>query len=279
MTRLRGQLQHNHPLANYTSWRIGGPARIFYQPLDLDDLTLFLQTLPPHETNIIWLGLGSNVLIHDSGIDGVVIHTKHLNKINVQNMLYAEAGVPLAKFAPYYPFLAGIPGTVGGALAMNAGAFGDEIWNHVSEVTTIDRYGKHKLKKPSDFKINYRSVIMPPNEWFISAKFNLTTVSQDPHELLQKRAATQPIGELTCGSVFRNPANDYAARLIEICGLKGQQIGAAQVSEKHANFIINTGQASSADVEKLINYIQDQVQQQTGVVLTPEVHVLGGPHP
>lgn len=267
-------LKYNHSLKAYTSWRIGGPARIFYQPKDLEDLKIFLET--SNEINIIWLGCGSNVLIPDAGIDGVVIHTKQLNNYNKKgNILYTEAGVPLTKLNKYLPFLAGIPGTVGGALAMNAGAFGDEIWNHILEVTTINRNGNLTTRKPDEFQINYRNVKIPSNEWFVAAKFCLKPTKQNPNQLMQKRAATQPLDQLTCGSVFKNPPNDYAARLIESCGLKGKQIGDAEVSQKHANFIINKGNASATDVVNLINYVKNDVYQKTGVDLIPEVRIVG----
>jgi UDP-N-acetylmuramate dehydrogenase len=267
------RIKYNHPLKSYTSWRIGGPARIFYQPQDLEDLKNFLKTST--ETNIIWLGAGSNVLIADAGIDGVVIYTKQLNNDHKnEDILYAEAGVPLSKLNKHFPFLAGIPGTVGGALAMNAGAFGDAIWNHIVEVTTINRNGNLKTKKPNEFQINYRNVKIPPNEWFISAKFLLEPTTQNHIQLMQKRVATQPLDQLTCGSVFKNPPNDYAARLIEKCGLKGKQIGDAEVSQKHANFIINKGNATAMDVANLINYVKNDVYQKTGVDLIPEVKII-----
>ena len=268
------QIKYNHPLKSYTTWHIGGPARIFYQPKDLEDLQQFLATTT--ETNIIWLGFGSNVLISDAGIDGVVIHTKQLNNYHKNdNVLYVEAGVPLSKLNKHFPFLAGIPGTVGGALAMNAGAFGDEIWNHILEVTTINRQGICTTKKPDEFQINYRNVKIPDNEWFISAKFCFQPTKQNPKQFMQKRAANQPLDQLTCGSVFKNPSNDYAARLIEFCGLKGKQIGDAEVSHKHANFIINKGNATATDIANLINYVKNEVYQKTGIKLIPEVKIVG----
>ncbi len=277
-------IKNNHSLADYTALRIGGPARLFYQPDDLNDLIVFLQTLPQQEKNIILLGSGSNVLIHDHGIDGVVIHTKNLNRfeeLNVSNFR-AEAGLLCAKLAKYYPFLSGIPGTVGGALSMNAGAFGGEIWNYVVEVETINRNGNLTIRTPNDFKINYRNVICPDNEWFVAGKFifNKNGISKNKQvirNLTAKRAVSQPIGELTCGSVFRNPPGDYAARLIESCGLKGKRIGDAEVSCKHANFIINRDKATAEDVENLINYIKDQVKKQTGIDLLLEVKILSSP--
>jgi UDP-N-acetylmuramate dehydrogenase len=280
MADLQSKLKDNYPLTNYTTLRIGGSARLFYQPVNLNDLILFLRNLSSQEKNIIWIGFGSNVLIRDSGIDGVVIHTKNLNsfeELNTSNFR-VEAGFPCAKLAKYYPFLSGIPGTVGGALAMNAGAFGDEIWNYVVEVETINRNGDLKTRKPDDFKVGYRNVICPDNEWFVAGKFSFNKNDIDRNrrivqELATKRAATQPIGELTCGSVFRNPPGDYAGRLIELCGLKGKRIGDAEMSCKHANFIVNNGKATADDVENLINHVRDQVKKQTGIDLLLEVKI------
>ena len=279
MIKLRGELKKNHLLAKYTSWNIGGPAKIFYQPTDIEDLSVFLKmhtgeyTGPGEYTDsplpIIFLGFGSNVLIHDSGIDGIVIYTKNLNIIKkTRTHIYAEAGSPLSRLQ----FLPGIPGSVGGALAMNAGAFGEEIWDYVIEVTTINQKGNLATKTPAAFTINYRQVTMPPNEWFISAKFILKKPKKN--NAAKKRAATQPINEKTCGSVFRNPPGDYAARLIESRGLKGKQIGDAQVSPKHANFIINKNNATAKDVENLINYVKTEVRKKTGVELVLEVKIL-----
>lgn len=281
MINLRSELKNNHSLADYTTLHIGGSARLFYQPVDLNDLIMFLRTLPRQEENIIWLGSGSNVLIRDRGIDGVVIHTKNLNRFEELNasVFRAEAGLLCAKLAKYYPFLSGIPGTVGGALAMNAGAFGDEIWNYVVEVETINRNGDLVIRTPDDFKIGYRNVICPDNEWFVSGKFifNKNDIGKNKQvicNLTAKRAVSQPVGELTCGSVFRNPPGDYVARLIELCALKGKRIGDAEVSCKHANFIVNKGNATAEDVENLINYVRSEVKRQTGIDLLLEVKIL-----
>ncbi len=288
----QGELRLNEPLARYTSWRVGGKARQFYKPISIEDLALFLQTLPETE-EIIWIGLGSNLLIRDGGIKGTVIFTqgrlKGLHQLDVL-MVRAEAGVTCAKLAKYCAqlglaqgsFFAGIPGTAGGALAMNAGAFGGETWTFVSAVETIDRQGQIHLRKPEEFQVAYREVKRPTNEWFIAGHFNFPASSEsDAHsairELLRKRNETQPIGEFSCGSVFRNPPGDYAARLIESCGLKGKKIGGAWVSEKHANFIINGGKATAADIETLIYFVRQTVAEKKGVTLIPECHILGEP--
>jgi UDP-N-acetylmuramate dehydrogenase len=289
---LRGQLCLHEPLADHTSWHVGGIVERAYKPADLTDLAVFLSTLPEDEP-ITWLGLGSNVLIRDGGLKGTVILTlgalKELQS-SAENSIRAEAGVPCAKLAKLCAkeqfsegaFFAGIPGTIGGALAMNAGAFGSETWQYVTAVETIDKKGHIRHRPPEDFQVGYREVLHPRNEWFVAGHFRFP--HGDPEKtqeaikaLLRKRNETQPIGEFSCGSVFRNPPGDYAARLIEACALKGKNIGGAYVSTKHANFIINREKATAADIEQLICAIQDTVQEKMGVKLIRECHIIGKP--
>ena len=252
----------------------------------------FLRHLEPG-VPICWVGLGSNLLVRDGGIDGVVVSTHGtLDRLERQSetVVYAEAGVACARIAKQCikwglgpaEFFAGIPGTMGGALAMNAGAFGGETWNHVLEVETIDRHGKQHTRKASEYQVSYRHVESPaPDEWFLSAKLNFEhkpgANEAAVRDLLAKRKATQPIGEWSCGSTFTNPPRDHAARLIEVSGLKGFRIGDASVSEKHANFIINHGQAKAADIEALIAHVQGTVEKLHGVRLNPEVRIVGKP--
>jgi UDP-N-acetylmuramate dehydrogenase len=292
VTALRGKLLLDEPMARHTSWRIGGPADRLYLPADLDDLTQFLAQLPPGEP-LFWLGLGSNLLVRDGGIRGTVIATSGmlngLARLDAETVR-AEAGVPCAKVARFCAqagltgaeFLAGIPGTMGGALAMNAGAFGGETWNIVRAVESLDARGGRHRRLPGDYRIAYREVHGPAGEWFVAAELKLaagdTAASQARiKELLAKRGATQPTSQPNAGSVFRNPPGDHAARLIQASGLKGHCIGAACVSEKHANFIINTGGAKAADVEALIAHVAAVVQEQHGVTLQREVHIVGEP--
>lgn len=287
---LRGELHHNAPLAKHTSWHVGGKARQAYKPADLQDLSTFLSTLPPKEP-IIWLGLGSNTLIRDGGIDGTVILTQGALKVlerQLDGLVRAEAGVTCAKLAKFCAkndlekgaFFAGIPGTVGGALAMNAGAFGGETWEYVTAVETIDHHGNIQKRTREDFEVTYREVKRAEDEWFIAGYFAFPLgdgekAGKDIKELLKKRGSTQPIGEFSCGSVFRNPPGDHAARLIESCGLKGKTIGGAVVSPKHANFIINKEGATAADLEQLIQCVQETVEKKTGVKLIRECHIVG----
>lgn len=288
--KLKGELIENHLLARYTSWRIGGPADHFYRPADLTDLQLFLKQLPEKEP-LTWLGLGSNVLVRDKGVRGTVVLT--LNRLSEMallddNTIRVEAGVTCAKLSKFCvqqgfeegAFFAGIPGTVGGALAMNAGAFGGETWRHIKNVEVLNRVGEIQLKTKADFNVQYRQVDGLNGDYFIAGVFQFKKGDGEKAKssiktLLKKRGDAQPIGEYSCGSVFRNPKNDYAARLIEAAGLKGWREGNAKVSEKHANFILNLGKATSADVEKLMQTIQQTVYDKFNIKLIPEVHIIG----
>ncbi len=287
---LRGELKTNEPMSAHTSWRAGGPVDRCYRPADLQDLQQFLMTLPPDEP-LCWVGLGSNLLVRDGGLRGtVILPFGGLDTLELLegDRVRAGAGVACAKVARFAAragligaeFLAGIPGTIGGALAMNAGAFGGETWPLVSGVRTLDRAGELHVRAAGDYQVSYRTVAGPADEWFVSADLQLKTgdsvaAQARIKELLERRSATQPTQQPSCGSVFRNPPRDFAARLIESCGLKGERIGNAQVSEKHANFIVNLGQATAADIEALIHYVQSQVKQKHGIWLEPEVRIIG----
>lgn len=290
--KLRGQLLHHEPLAGYTSWRVGGPARQLYKPADIDDLALFLKSISPKEP-IYWLGLGSNALIRDGGIAGTVIITQGALKgiaLLKDHQIRVEAGVSCATMARFAArndlaeaeFWAGIPGTMGGALRMNAGCYQGETWMNVVEVETMTRYGEIRKRTPQEFSIAYRHVEgLEDDEWFIAATFALPSGNKEASlqsikTLLERRAATQPTSEYNCGSVFRNPEGHYAAQLIELCQLKGFQMGGAMVSTKHANFIINhEAKASAHDIESLIEYVRQTVLTQTNFDLIREVHIIG----
>jgi UDP-N-acetylmuramate dehydrogenase len=290
--KLRGVLLNNEAMARHTSWRVGGPADRFYKPLDIDDLVEFLCQLPEQEP-VYWLGLGSNLLVRDGGIRGTVICTSGvLNGLEVlsDGRVRAEAGVSCAKVARFCAqhgfkhaeFLGGIPGTMGGALAMNAGAFGGETWNLIDQVETIDHRGTRSMRTPDEYQIGYRHVRGPENEWFLAGYLKLEKGEDRAgrahiKKLLARRNATQPTQQPSAGSTFRNPPGDYSARLIEAAGLKGFCIGKACVSEKHANFIINTGGTSAADIEQLIAHVAQTVKKVHGVELVTEVHVIGEP--
>jgi len=289
---------NNEPMSSHTSWRAGGVARRYVKAESLGALAAFIATLPENE-KILWLGLGSNTLVRDGGFDGTVIATQgvmtQLELID-ETTVYVGAGVAGAKLARFCSqhkltgaeFFAGIPGLVGGALAMNAGAFGGETWPLVVEVETLNRKGEITIRKADEFKYSYRHVEGPKDEWFVSATLKLKKQQQkipgdddniasltEIKQLLARRAETQPTGVASCGSVFRNPEGRYAAQLIEQCGLKGKRIGGAVISEKHANFIINDNNASAADIESLIKLIQQTVNSEFGILLQPEVKIVG----
>jgi UDP-N-acetylmuramate dehydrogenase len=287
---LNGKLLQDVSLADYNAWRVGGSADLLYIPSNISDLAQFIKTLPS-DLPLCWLGLGSNVLIRDGGIEGAVIVTQGgLTQLTQTDSYHirAEAGVSCAQLARFsarlglegLEFMAGIPGTVGGALAMNAGCYGGETWRQVVRVETINRQGHIYLHDASDYEVGYRHVKKPEDEWFLAGHFLLksgekTRSLSEIRVLLEKRNASQPTGLPNCGSVFRNPSGDYAARLIETCHLKGYKIGNAIISEKHANFIINEGTASASDIEALIEHIGNTVYKQHGVRLVPEVCIIG----
>lgn len=300
LTVLRGELRLNEPMSKHVSWRAGGMAKQFYKPADLADLQVFLPGLPNNEA-ILFVGLGSNLLVRDGGFDGtVILVAAALSGIALDDaeptVVAAGAGVAsphVAKFAARNhlsaaEWLAGVPGTVGGALAMNAGCYGTETWDQIDSAVTIDRAGVLHTRTKADFEIGYRHVLAlnteeqaeRHEEWFVSARFRFVpgdaaTAQARIKELLAKRMASQPLDKPNAGSTFRNPPNDHAARLIESCGLKGFTIGGAQVSTKHANFIINLGHATAADIESMITHMQDTVRAQTGVELIREVKMVG----
>ena len=281
---------HDVRMAGLTTWGAGGSADRVYAPADVEDLAGFLARLEP-ATEVFWVGLGSNLLVRDGGIGGVVILAgRGLGGIGQcgNRTVRAGAGVPCAKLARHCAmrglaggeFLAGIPGTVGGALAMNAGAHDVETWDLVRKVETVDRSGRRRWRGRSDFEIGYRSVGGVRDEWFTCAELRFApgdpaSVRARTRSLMRARTASQPTGRRSCGSVFRNPPGDYAGRLIEACGLKGLRVAGAVVSEKHGNFIVNDGTAAASDIEALIELVGSRVFAKTGIRLDPEVRVVG----
>ena len=280
----------DEPMSRHTSWRAGGNAKQYVQAESLAQLASFIATLPENE-EILLMGLGSNTLIRDGGFDGTIIATQSvMSQLELidDTTVYVGAGVAGAKLARFCSknklvgaeFFAGIPGLVGGALAMNAGAFGGETWPLVIEVETLNRRGEIQKRQAGEFKYSYRHVEGPKDEWFVSATLKLSRKNEhgntiDIKQLLAKRADSQPTGVASCGSVFRNPEGFYAAQLIEESGLKGKRIGGAVVSEKHANFIINDNNAAASDIEALIQLIQETVKNKKGILLQTEVKIVG----
>jgi len=302
---LRGRFLYNEPMKKYVSWRAGGAAQRVYIPADLEDLIWLVRSVSAHE-DIHMVGLGSNLLVRDGGVAGVVILLHGvLKKLAIESrthglppapedvdtaLVYAQAGVVAPKLARYAAnhdlvggeFWAGIPGTVGGAIAMNAGCYGSETWDKLVQVQTLDRQGQLNERRPDEYVTGYRHVALKHahEEWFIGGWFRLArgdgAASREKiKELLKKRIETQPLNLPNAGSVFRNPPGDYAARLIESCKLKGFRIGDAQVSEKHANFIVNLGRATATDIERLIEHVEDSVEARTNVRLMREIRIIG----
>ena len=286
---VQGEIRYDEAMSRHTSWRVGGAAEVFFVPASIKDLAEFLAALEP-DTQIFWHGVGSNLLVRDGGIPGVVVSaTKMLRQLERVDryLVRAGAGVPCTQLARQCirwqlgpsEFFAGIPGTVGGALAMNAGAHGGETWERVESVRSMDRNGEVHERAPGEYTVAYRSVSGPANEWFLEATFRFdpdVVPSMDVLKtMLERRKTTQPLGLPSCGSVFRNPPGDHAARLIEAAGLKGHRIGGAEVSEKHANFIINREDASATDIEELIEHVRQTVLEQHGVSLKHEVRIVG----
>ncbi|MCP4473203.1 MAG: UDP-N-acetylmuramate dehydrogenase [Gammaproteobacteria bacterium] len=286
----QGEVIHHMPLTSYTTWRAGGAAERLYPLTNLSSLATFLRKLPPQE-KITWLGLGSNTLVRDGGIAGTTVINRggvtRLEQLDGQT-IYANAATPcgrLARFAAQrnlggVEFLAGIPGTVGGALRMNAGCFGGEIWQWVAKVVMITRHGEFSIWPASAFKVSYRQVVMPEEYWFTGCYFHLESKDKKEslkliRDIIAKRNASQPTSLPSCGSVFRNPPGDFAARLIDQCGLKGYRIGGAMVSPKHANFIVNSGGASASEIEQLIEHVAEVVETKMAVKLEKEVKIIG----
>lgn len=281
---------NDEPMSRHTSWRAGGVAKRYVQAESLTALANFIASLPADE-KLLWLGLGSNTLVRDGGFDGTVIATQGVMtqlELVDETTVYVGAGVSGAKLARFCSkhhlagaeFFAGIPGLVGGALAMNAGAFGGETWPLVVEVETLNRKGDVTKRAATEYEYSYRHVEGPADEWFVSATLKLEKQQEgdntiDIKRLLAKRADSQPIGAASCGSVFRNPEGFYAAQLIEDCQLKGKRIGGAVISEKHANFILNDNNATASDIEALITLIQQTVKQKHGIILQPEAQIVG----
>ncbi|KIO49359.1 UDP-N-acetylmuramate dehydrogenase [Nitrosospira sp. NpAV] len=307
---LRGEMRMHESMKKYTSWRAGGEAERIYIPADLADLAQFIRGLPEDEP-VHMVGLGSNLLVRDGGVRGtvVVLHAR-LNDLRLVQqdknggLIAAGAGVACAKVARFAAvhnlsgaeFLAGIPGTVGGALAMNAGCYGAETWGIVEQVRILSRTGELRARAPADYEIGYRHVALKPEmviedpkmgnssgeEWFVGGGFRLASGEDAASrkkikELLSRRITTQPLNLPNAGSVFRNPPGDHAARLIEFCGLKGLRRGGAMVSAKHANFIVNTGNATAEEIEMVILAVRKAVKEQTGIELVQEVRIIGLP--
>src|SRR4051812_6190452 len=285
------RIRRGEPMSRHTSRHVGGPADVFFSPRDRADLLAFLASLP-EGTPLLWLGLGSNLLVRDGGIRGVVIDTTGLARLERADdtVITCESGVLCARVARQCvkwgigpaEFLAGISGTLGGALAMNAGAFGGETWPRARSVDVCDARGVDRRRDAREYTWGYRHIVPPAGgEYFLAATLEFESrpgITEDAmREMLAKRKETQPIGEWSCGSTFTNPPGDHAARLIEAAGLKGTRIGDIMVSPKHANFLVNVEAATAADVERLVALVQQEVERRFAVKLVPEFRTVGEP--
>ena len=280
---------YDESMVKHTSWGIGGCADLFYSPKSREDLVSFLSSIDPN-LPIAWIGKGTNILVRDGGIRGVVISTKSFLKEieKTSEYLYkVEAGVACVELALFCQkngigpaaFFSGIPGSIGGALTMNAGSFGMETWDLVIEAEVINEKGDISFLEKESFDIAYRTVTFPFRLWFLSCSMSLSSDEQTTKdnliELRNQRIKTQPLSEDTCGSVFKNPPGNFAGALIEGSGLKGFKIGSASISEKHANFIVNQGGATAGDIENLINHTRQVVKKNYDIDLQPEVRIMG----
>ena len=287
MTILEKKCVQNELLARHTSWKIGGRADIFFSPNSRDELSEFLKS---NDCSITWLGNGTNILIRDGGVRGAVISTKKsFNNIQLldRSNCKVEAGVSCFELAMHAvknnigpaAFFSGIPGSIGGALTMNAGCFGHETWEFVKSIEVIDRNGEIHHLDPKEFSISYRSVSFPFPLWFLSCDMTFpdkgVTTMEELKSMRNSRIERQPLTENTCGSVFKNPDGNHAGDLIERSGLKGFRIGGCSVSEKHANFIVNDKRATARDIETLIKHIQNTVKDCFGIDLDTEVRIIG----
>ncbi len=284
----RGHIAVAEPLGKYTSFRIGGPADFYLEPIDKFDLIEVVQFFKRFDYRFMIIGKGSNLLISDSGFRGAAINLEEgMGKVILEgDIVVADAGVRLSRFVDFciqhekkgVEMLAGIPGTIGGAVIMNAGAYGGEISDHLVEIEIYRDDAIQKVKK-AEAGFSYRrsgfarDVIL--NASFKLPQGNLAELLQRRRELLLKRNQSQPLNLPNSGSMFKNPEGTFAAKLVEDAGLKGKQIGDAQISERHGNFIVNHGSAAAQDVLDLVKLARKKVFERSGIKLELEVKLIG----
>jgi len=283
-----GVWRKHEPMAAHTTLAVGGPARWFFRPADRQSLMLSLQACPA-DVVILPLGRGSNMLVPDTGFDGFIVDLSDLNDMQFDACtVSAGAGVRMSRFARQCAehglsgceFMATVPGDIGGGVAMNAGCFAQQVSDTLREIEVVLRDGSLVQMDATDLQMGYRHTALPTGSLVVSATFTLQTdhpeqIRERMRSMRSRRSSTQPLAQPNCGSVFKNPVGDHAARLIEAAGLKGFRIGGAQISDQHANFIVNTGEASSADIVALIRRAQAAVKQHSGIDLEPEVRMVG----
>lgn len=286
----RGYIAINEPMSKYTSMRVGGPADYYVEPMDKQDLVEIARYFQKNNYPYLMLGRGSNMIISDEGIRSAAINLESsLSGVQMRGeLVVAEAGAHWSKFVDFciqqelagVEMLAGIPGSVGGCVVMNAGAHGGETADHIEEVEVF-RDGRIQTVKKGQADFSYRHSGFD-KDIVLSASFRLPKGNKEElikrrREHILKRNTTQPLTLPNSGSMFKNPQGTYAARLIEQAGLKGKRVGNAQISEKHANFIVNLGEAKASDVVTLVDLTRRTVHQNTGVLLELEVKLVGFP--
>lgn len=284
----RGHIALNEPLAKYTSMKVGGPADYYFEPADKADVLQLVRYLRQQGFPYLVLGRGSNVLVSDEGYRGAVINMgESLSNVSLQGeLVVAEAGAKMSKFVEFciqhelagVEMLAGIPGTVGGAVVMNAGAHGSEISDHLVEVEVLRGDEVQRVKK-AEAQFAYRTSAFT-QDIVLEASFKLPKGDKDElikrrSEFLRERNLKQPTNLPNTGSMFKNPRGNFAAKLIEQAGLKGKRVGDAQISDKHANFIVNLGNARASDIMTLLDLAQRTVYQNTGILMELEVKLIG----
>ena len=286
----KGIILFDEPMSKHTSYGIGGPARAYITPKNKEDLVSILKFSKDNNIPSYFIGSGSNLLVSDDGIDGIVITLgKSFNKLEInKNNVFAETGVMLGRMVKEcakrnlsgIESLIGVPGTLGGALIMNAGAFGGEISNYLEYVSVITMSGDEKKYQQKDIKFNYRNSSFSDNEILINANFKFIlsdqkTVSKNKLKASGGRKSSQPLRFRSAGSVFKNPSEGAAGYFIDKAGLKGTKSGDAEISSVHANFFVNHGRATAKDVIRLINIARKKVYKEFGVMLELEIKTLG----
>jgi UDP-N-acetylmuramate dehydrogenase len=291
MPQLRGRLVADQSLAAFTWFRTGGPAQAFFNPADEDDLGYFLHKLPP-EIPLTLIGAGSNMIIRDGGVPGVVMRLagKAFTEITVEGGTHIRAGaaapdVKVARAAADagiagLSFFRGIPGCIGGALRMNAGAHGGETTDVLIEARGLDRQGRAHVFTHADMGFSYRHSTVPADIIFTQALFqgrpgNPADILAEMDEITAAREAAQPIKEKTGGSTFKNPQDAKAWQLVDAAGCRGLVVGDAQVSQMHCNFLINRGNATAADIENLGEEVRRRVKDNSGIELEWEIKRIG----
>lgn len=288
-----GEIKFNEPMSAHTSLRIGGAAQVLAFPEDVVSLRNLLIMAKEKGIGVFILGAGTNLLVRDSGIRGIVISLKALRRIELIKdtrfgvTLFVEAGVPLSGFINFakengysgIEALAGIPGTLGGAIYMNAGSFGMELKDVLAGIAVMDMNGRIAILEKDKLKFSYRGSDIPQDSVILSA--NIVLKKDSPRDVekrikgfLKKRMDTQPLGEPSAGCVFKNPQGDSAGRLIDMAGCKGMRIGDVEVSRLHGNFFINRGMATSEEFIKLMEVVKAKVKGHSGITLEPEIKII-----